>query len=291
MPSQPIPPPAEKLTKQDRLEVKKFPTKQDGVPLVGLWGMPKSGKTSFMAALYWDLMHSDTHRNWEMVPCNTASHLWAHERMRDLWYHGIFPPETARGTNQVYTFDLKPRDTSKDTWRHNLRFTFLDAAGEDLRMSLGLKNPDGSGDTVVDYLGRCDAVIVLLDPLLGREADFGQLTSMLHALYERNANQKLQKTLLFVVAKCDVIPFRNALTSSETASQLLANQLPHLPNIISGYVETPIIYATSSIGFEDGRPQNIFRRYDGLIGIREPQKVRPRNVVEAFDELAKRLHR
>jgi hypothetical protein len=289
--SSPTPTPMADLTQKELLEVRKFPTKQSDIPLVGLWGMPKSGKTSFMAALYGALMRHGAEYHWEMVACNIASDIWASQRVIEMWDYGMFPPETSRGIHQVYTFDLRPHNIPRDTRHRELRFTFLDAAGEDLRLPLGIKNPDGNGDTVVDYLDRCDASIMLLDPLLGNAGDFKQFTNMLATLYERNGNKKLHKPLLFVVAKCDVLPFRAALASSEAAGKLLAERFPpQLPNIIRGYVEKPIICATSSLGFEDGQPQNLFPRYDGLIGIREPKKIRPRNVVEAFDKLAELLH-
>lgn len=264
-----------------------FPTKQAGIPLIGLWGMTKSGKTSFITALYGELNRYGASYNWTMIPCDPrSSGVWATKRMDEFW-DGSFPPETRRGNENFYMFDLQPRDNQKKKFT----FSFLDAAGEDLRIFDTPKTDDNNVDPIVAYLNYCDAVIMLIDPLPKKgETDFSQFINLLHRLYYFNGNKKLTKPMLFGITKCDMPPFREATESVEKATNLLATRFPPtLPTEITNCVEKPIIFGMSSVGFQVGQPPNLFHRYDGRIGIWDTKKIKPINVVESFELLAKAL--
>jgi len=257
-----------------------LPQKTDGKPHIAIWGTNKAGKTTFMVALYSILNELHDAYRWIMVPEDDATADWARVLQAAFVEYGLFPPNTQPGVHRVLQFAMvDPKTQVKE-----FHFTYLEAAGEMFENPRAYSKLYGS-EYPVDYLLRCDGLLVLLD-----SNDFRAVTTVLDELYTTNNNQLITIPMIFALSKCDLPDLRSGFEGSKQAEALAYKTLQRqLAGYIASRVKDAEWCATSAIGFEDGKPPNLFRRFDGRMSIRDPRLIRPRNVAETIERLADKI--
>jgi hypothetical protein len=190
---------------------------------IGLWGTSGSGKTTYLAMLYYALLLS---KDWE-VTADTEARQFVTKHIKHI-EKGNFPPatETAPDLN-IFTYTLRPQ-SSKGTGP-KIVLNFIDAPGEfyedilstkvqivepqSQRTNAGMQVNQNQGNSkgIVDYLLSCDGIIFLLDPMRSKKEGNSYWTLLLdlflefqeRSRQEEMKTERLQQYMAFCVTKVD----------------------------------------------------------------------------------------
>jgi hypothetical protein len=265
----------------------RFPTPQPGEPHIAVWGTPASGKTTYLASLRFQVHHPDSALSWNLLP-DPRSAEWF-EVVFNKMAQGQFPDATPLGRIHYVHFDVRDRQTRA----LRLKCTFVDASGE-----LYL-DPEGYAqrfqiENPYTYLRQCSGFLMLMDPMRARRGDPNEEfktidMALLNLAREPNLLQDglLKIPIVFVLTKCDEPACRAAFDDAEGFAAEVFGPL------VVGEIKARCLnyrwIASTALGFDPGYPSNIFTRYDGVAGIRDPRYIRPVGVAEPIDWLAEEL--
>jgi hypothetical protein len=200
------------------------PTKPQDIR-IGIWGTSGSGKTTYLAMLYYALLLS---KDWQ-VTADSEARRFVTESI-DKIKAGDFPPATQiSGDLNIFTYTLA-RQNSSAIIGPKVVLNFIDAPGEfyeDIhRQTVQIAKPSNqsvSAETqvsqnqtnsmgIMDYLLSCDGIIFLLDPTRSN-AEGHLYWRLLFDLFmefqersqqENMTNARLQQYMAFCVTKADI---------------------------------------------------------------------------------------
>lgn len=201
----------------DRQDNKKPNVEVFRIPLlehiqIGVWGMRKAGKTTYLAMLFDAL---EQHSNWRIFT-NEAGRKFITSHIKSIRGLKQFPFDTH--PNKLETFEYiiyyKLQNDIENDYRR-VTLTFLDVAGE------FYENIEDSNENLLKYLSGCHGILFLMDSnyALKEKAFFHYLIShLLQKLRDYNTHNLdntinsqayLDKYLGFVATKIDEDPFWN----------------------------------------------------------------------------------
>lgn len=261
----------------------RFPDPEDEGGLhIAIWGTPESGKTTYIATLYRQLV---TNPRWNLasVLADTDDARWTGELYNRLKQHGVFPDDTRRGQHKFLRFKLL------DGEREVARFTFLDAPAE---MFL---NPEGydarykTGDPL-EYLRKCHGLILLVDPDDPDGAETEALTRTLSGITRALLRSK---PVALCLTKCDLPDMRGLLSGDQERIRDFVSQRlsPELVAFVDRAVEARHWFACTSLGYITGLPPNTYTRFNGRPGFRTEFPLTPINVEQPLEWLVSLLDR
>jgi hypothetical protein len=330
-PQQPVGPPVQDGT----LAPLRIPTarQEDGSAAdrmrIGLWGAPRSGKTTYLAALPIAAMQYQRHEegNWLIGGMTAESSTFLNNSVTELTIERRFPPATAGLEGMSWSFNGQEPGTGM--MRRRLReagfvLEIQDAPGEAFEQ----RNPMHT--RVIDQLARAQGLIYLFDPLGDAQKDTRSLTFFFSTLNElnnriRNAGGhdrgRLPHHVSVCIAKFDHPEiFQPAVEAGWVTQDTVGSQLPRVPShLADGYFqwlcndyrgatarlvrdglsayfhpERVKYYATSAIGFRLN-PQHVFdyRNYANVEIVNGEPRIctspEPINVLEPLTDLERRM--
>ncbi|MFE1833192.1 hypothetical protein [Streptomyces sviceus] len=296
---------------------------------VGLWGAPRSGKTTYLAALPIAAMQYQRHEegNWLIGGMTAESSEFLNSSVTNLTIERRFPPATAALDSMSWSFNGQEPGTG--LMRRRLReagfvLEIQDAPGEAFQP----RNPMHA--RVLDQLARAQGLIYLFDPLGDAQTDTHSLTFFFSTLNElnnriRNAGGhdrgRLPHHVSVCIAKFDHPEiFQPAVEAGWVTQDTVGAQLPRVPShLADGYFqwlcndyrgatarlvrdglaayfhpERVKYYATSAIGFRLN-PQHVFdyRNYANVEIVNGEPRIctspEPINVLEPLTDLERRM--
>jgi hypothetical protein len=213
-----------------------------------------------------------------MLPDKSVSRradTWANDIYVDMVQRGVFPRATEAGQHYFPVFRfLERNDEDKKQERLLFRFTFIDAPGEMYKDPVGYDEIWHTGN-VYEYLSKCKGILILLDPtdrIEGRpDETFPSLFKTLDNLLTIQGTGRIDTPIAACLTKCDHPRCRAAL-KDERAFALSTFGAP-LVGQLETFCRNLKWFASSALGFEDGRPMNVIRRWNGQMGIRNYRKA------------------
>jgi hypothetical protein len=191
---------------------------------IGIWGTSGSGKTTYLAMLYYALLLS---KDWQ-VTADSKARQFVTESIKVI-KEGKFPATTEITPNiEIFTYTLARQKSSTEIGP-KVVLNFIDAPGEFYeeihsanasvtRPSIRGANSEtqvgpnqGNKTGIIDYLISCDGIIFLLDPLRSNEEGdlyWRLLFDLFMEFQERSqqesmSNARLQQYMAFCVTKVD----------------------------------------------------------------------------------------
>jgi hypothetical protein len=268
-----------------------FQLPKDGESHVTIWGISNSGKTVFFAMLIYALLNRGGKNLWEAFSMVEAEAYRWENIFLNMLQNGIFPPATEMGNHSFLNLRLQKRDNES---AQVLQVTFMNAPGELFAYpdkyadSFGIINP-------IDYLRVCKGIIFCVDPISAIDmGDHDLLKPLIDCIMRLSQDEKgnmgiINKPIIFCMTKCDYPSFRYLLRPQITSEEVekAAHDIfgDRLMGVIRTYIPRAKWFACSALGFEENQPINIMNRWNGEMGIRNPNQIRPINVIESFEYL------
>ncbi|WP_051814903.1 hypothetical protein RFN58_29605 [Streptomyces iakyrus] len=334
-PSQPTLPPPMPPVQDGNLEPLRIPTapQEDGTAAdrvrIGLWGAPRSGKTTYLAALPIAAMQYQRHGqgNWLISGMTAEANTFLSDSVSKLAIQREFPGSTVAVTGMSWSFQGQEPGTGmmrRRTREPSFVLEIQDAPGEAFRPSNPLQTQ------VVDQLARSQGLIYLFDPLGDAQELTQSLTFFYSTLNELNTRirdagghyrGRLPHHVSVCVAKFDHPDvFRPAVEAGWVTQDTVGSQLPRIPEHLSEryfqwlcdefrgstarlvrdglanffHPDRITYYATSAIGFRLN-PQHVFdyRNYANeeiVDGVRRIcTSPEPINVLEPLTDLERKI--
>jgi hypothetical protein len=308
-------------------------TQEDGTAAdrvrIGLWGAPRSGKTTYLAALPIAAMQYQRHGegNWLIGGMTTESSTFLNGSVSKLVINRMFPDATFGVQGLSWSFQGQEPGGGmmrKRSREPSFVLEVQDASGE-------VFDPTKPGHAaVVDQLASAQGLLYLFDPL----GDASELNPSLHYFFAtlnelntrvRNAGGHHRGRLPHQVSVCiakfdhpDI--FRPAVEAGWVTQDTVGSQLPRVPeHLTEGYFqwlcnefrgssarlvrdglaayfhpERVKYYATSAIGFRLN-PQHIFdyRNYANVEFVNGNPRIctspEPINVLEPLTDMERRI--
>ncbi|MFC8665709.1 hypothetical protein [Streptomyces sp. NPDC057199] len=317
------------------LEPLRIPTarQEDGTAAdrvrIGLWGAPRSGKTTYLAALPIAAMQFQRHGegNWLIGGMTAEANAFLNDSVTKLAIEKGFPINTTALEGMSWSF--QGQEPTTGMMRKRLRdasfvLEIQDAPGESFKPN----NPFHA--KVLDQLAGAQGLLYLFDPLGDASEASQSLTFFFATLNElnnriRNAGGHYRGRLPHHVSVCiakfdhpDI--FRPAVEAGWVTQDTVGSQLPRVPeHLAEGYFqwlcndfrgstarlvrdglaayfhpERVRYYATSAIGFRLN-PQHVFdyRNYANVEIVNGAPRIctspEPINVLEPLTELERRI--
>ncbi|MFI5531303.1 hypothetical protein ACIA8O_22505 [Kitasatospora sp. NPDC051853] len=297
-----------------------------GVVRIGLWGAPRSGKTTFLCALPIAAMQYAEHGkgNWIIGGLTPQASRFLSSSVPMLAVDGGFPPPTQAPESMSWSFQGeeprrfgRPREVGFVLDLHDVSGEFYEPG-----------HPQHA--TVIDQLATAHALVYLFDPLLDGEAETRSLNFFFATLNELNSRIRDQRGLRgnrlpHHVAVCvtkfdDPEVFRPSVEARWVTQEDVGARIPRVPqelgagyfdwicntyrgssarlvrNGLSNYFhpERVSYYATSAIGFRlnadgifDYRSYASVEQVGGAAHI--VASPRPINVLEPLIDLERRI--
>jgi hypothetical protein len=217
---------------------------------IGIWGTVNSGKTTYLAMLYYALLLS---KDWQ-VTADSEAREFVTKSINEI-KAGKFPPTTQKAGNlNIFTYTIA-RQNSSGIIGPKVVLNFIDAPGEfyeDIHSKesteVQIAKPsihDASAETLVgqnqdnsmgimDYLISCDGIIFLLDPTRSNEKPKSYwllLFDLFMEFQERSQqenmiNARLQQYMAFCVTKVDINEIWNqGKESADLAKDVMGHSL------------------------------------------------------------------
>ncbi|MEV6956454.1 hypothetical protein [Streptomyces sp. NPDC051183] len=296
---------------------------------IGLWGAPRSGKTSFLGALPIAAMqsHRQGQGSWRISGMTREANGFLNDSVTRLSTRRVFPQASVglRGMS----WSVQGEEPTGRKWNRTRTTSFVldinDAAGEVFEANNPLH------EEITDQLSRAHGLIYLFDPLGDAEAEtesfsffFATLNELNSRVRDRGGHQgnRLPHHVSVCVAKFDhPAIFEPAVKAGWVTQDSVGSRLPRVPGHQSArffqwmceefrgsnarlvrdglgaffHPDRISYYATSAIGFRLN-PQHIFD-YNNYANV-EMVEGRPRictspepiNVLEPVIDLERRIH-
>jgi hypothetical protein len=127
--------------------------------MITLWGARQSGKTVFLIALHYEILHNT--KGWRIQPSDERSAIFIDKAYRELVKEHNFPEASSKDTpdQRLFSFDIEMPGSFGRKAR-NVRFDFLDPGGEIF------ENPEldaAYGNIVFNTIRESSGLICLLD--------------------------------------------------------------------------------------------------------------------------------
>ena len=217
-------------------------------PHIGVWGTPRAGKSTFIARLYTELLHS----KWSMTAFeNDEKTKQFIKNILEPINQGVFPPATPLGGTYSFLFEHQRKGFRHRNKRYRLEM--IDAAGGILTEDF-LKDYQ---DNYYEYLQTCDGLLMMIDPEIIYKDDKNKRVSFYYRLIARlieeiSQNEGDQPFILPNVAVC--------ITKIDLEQHWMAANRPYefLEEIIgeksynllfsAAYSDRIKVFTTSSVG-------------------------------------------
>lgn len=146
---------------------------------IGIWGPPRSGKTTYLAGLNSACANADVQiGQWGMAPCDEASKRMMDDLVKRLVDEQTFPEPNNPGQYHLLRWNLAGNiENSRYAERKFLRrrapeerefdVELIDASGEVFGPDPTV--PEGIRKTVLDHLEAADGLLFLFDPITERD--------------------------------------------------------------------------------------------------------------------------
>jgi hypothetical protein len=281
----------------------RFPEPQEGENHIAIWGIEAAGKTAYLAMLLNAFLMPNDNRtktttkagevtseripDWRVGWSPTTHSEAVRNAYEDMVDKGIFPPPTQTGDHSFPVYEFYQRATNQ----HVFSFTFINGPGEMFRSPEDYNAKYNTGD-IYDYLVKCKGTLLLLDPMSQMLGQFQAILRMLERLAHRFNPPFIPIPMAIVITKCDYPNMREAFGSgADDAGRVREVALrifqPATVGLIENFSTKHRWFASSAIGFKVGQPMNVYRRWDGRIGIRKPGDIQSLNVVSPLVWVAK----
>jgi len=250
--------------------------------LLSLWGPSQSGKTVFLAQLYWHLSNTD-HPDWRIRARDGDSVEFFHRLRRRIYENNVFPKATAIGTVEKIVCDLEHKRTGQVA-----RISLEDRAGGDF-------TDKDLIDEVKQRLLDAKGLVLLLDPTRDHQAIIGELAYAFDKLgVDADRDGRDTRPVAVCVTKADRLisgpeDYRAAiddpagfLKGEEELTQVLNN----LRNKFTNTELFPVSAAGIRLGFGATEPV-VF--YDEELLPRINSEGEPFNLVAPIDWLVRKL--
>ncbi|KUJ67404.1 hypothetical protein ACZ90_28400 [Streptomyces albus subsp. albus] len=332
-PSYPAQPPLPPVA-DGNLEPLRIPTAPQGTGAaqdrvrIGLWGAPRSGKTTYLAALPIAAMQCQRHGqgNWLISGMTPEANNFLGDSVSQLAVRRVFPQATVGIQNMSWAFqgEVVPTGVMRRPQQVSFVLEIQDASGEVFKRD----HPQHQG--IVDQLARAQGLIYLFDPLGDAQELTESLTFFYSTLNELSTRirdmgghyrGRLPHHVSVCVAKFDHPDvFRPSVEAGWVTQDSVGSQLPRVPAQLSerffqwmcddfrgsnarlvrdglaNYFHPSRItyYATSAIGFRLN-PQHVFdyRNYANeeiVDGVRRiSTSPEPINVLEPLTDLERSI--
>ncbi|MEU1818372.1 hypothetical protein ABZ543_24760 [Streptomyces roseifaciens] len=316
----------------DPLRIPAAPQEQGTGPdrlRIGLWGAPRSGKTTYLAAMPIAAMQYQRHGqgNWLISGMTPESSTFLADSVSQLAVRRVFPQATVGIQGMSWSF--QGREEASGALRFRPResgfvLEVQDASGEVFRAD----HPQHQG--IVDQLARAQGLIYLFDPLGDAHELTESLTFFFATLNELSSRVRdsgghdrgrLPHHVSVCVAKFDHPDvFRPAVEAGWVTQDSVGSQLPRVPERLGArffqwmcddfrgstarlvrdglatffHPERISYYATSAIGFRLN-PQHVFdyRNYANEETVNGVRRIctspEPINVLEPLTDLERRI--
>lgn len=162
---------------------------------IGMWGTSRSGKTTYLAMLYYQLL-SDP--DWDVLAADSASQLFAEQAYFGIFQEQVFPEKTVQASDYTYYVTRLARSGQPE---RTLTLQVHDAAGElfekfhdrarraeRVQITQATTEPQLTARTpqqMFERLRDCDSLMLFIDPLWpqrrGEHLGYGEL---LYQLFE-----------------------------------------------------------------------------------------------------------
>jgi GTPase SAR1 family protein len=263
-------------------------------PHIAIWGTTQSGKTVYLSMLHKVLLdeYEKKCREGNVADAYVLSaQIETLEWLRAISWQalelGIFPPATTVGLHQFLPFVLKDCND-----REVLRITFIDGPGEMFGNWENYKRTVNVPFDLMEYLRKCSGVLCLFDPTRAQNQNADTIAIRQTLLQIAGNNQRVTIPFALCMTKCDDLNCRNDGAFDDTDRFARTRFQPLIP-WFAAHAQSYQWFACSAIGFgdtEDGvMTQNLIRRWNGVIGIRNPRMIQPRGISDPFLWLIKQV--